>query len=294
MRVVFLRRRKLGLTSCREIGRHMAEILKVPVVIMRNDKMLPLQEDDVLIRWGCTSSLLPSVWHRSLSLNPVAAIHWCNDKAGSRMSLQARGVRTPVSWWEAEFERDTEGHSVPGDTYVLRPPTHSQGRHLYHGNRGYICNKIRERRSLGLEAGYVSEYINKIAEYRVMVVAGLAVWVVRKTPANPEDIAWNVARGGRFDNVRWGEWPIAVVYEALRAAYESCTDFCGVDVMVDAEGTPYVLEVNSAPSHTSPYRQQATAKALAHLIQTQVTYPVPNGEALTWRDVIHPALLDQQ
>ena len=290
MRVIFLRRRKLGLTSCREIGSHMAEILKVPVVIMRSDKMFPLQEDDVLIRWGCTSSLLPSVWHRSFGINSSEAIHWCNDKRASRLALQESGVSVPRTWLAEDF-----GVRQGGMSYVLRPPTHSQGRHLYHGSASYICNKIRERRGLGLEEGYVSEYITKVAEYRVKVVAGRAVWVVRKTPANPEDIAWNVARGGRFDNVRWGAWPIAVVHEALRAAYESGTDFCGVDVMVDTEGKPYVLEVNSAPSHTSPYRQQATGMALASLIRYQHTYSLPNSSSpLTWRSVIHPVFFDQQ
>ncbi len=285
MRVVFLRRRKLGRTSCREIGGYMAEILNIPVVTVRNDTTALVRAEDVLIRWGCTSASGRGPDGYRTGLNSPSSIHWCNDKAGSRLHLQEVGVSVSRSWLGRDFDGGREGKS-----YILRPPTHAQGRRLYYGEGDYICNKVEE---LGLESGYVSEYIHKVAEYRVMVVAGRAAWVARKTPSNPEDIAWNVARGGRFDNLRWGEWPMSVVYEALRAARESGTDFCGVDVMVDAVGTPYILEVNSAPSHTSPYRQQATAKALANLIQTQVTYPLLGYRLdLSWRDVIHPAHME--
>jgi hypothetical protein len=44
-------------------------------------------------------------------------------------------------------------------------------------------------------------------------------------------------------------------------------DFGGVDVMVDAKGNCYVLEINSAPSQTSPYRQSCVAKAFDYMIE---------------------------
>jgi hypothetical protein len=47
----------------------------------------------------------------------------------------------------------------------------------------------------------------------------------------------------------------------------SSLDFGAVDVMVDANGRPYVLEINSAPSQTSPYRQECMAKAFDYIVR---------------------------
>ncbi len=139
------------------------------------------------------------------------------------------------------------------------------------------------------EGGYVSRLISKVAEYRVAVVQNRVAWVAQKTPGNPDDVAWNVAAGGRFDNVRWGEWPPFVIDAALAAAKVSGTDFCGVDVMVDADGTPYVLEVNSAPSLTSPYRQQSFAKCFDYIVRNGKAH-FPDAQHFGWKDVIHPVL----
>jgi glutathione synthase/RimK-type ligase-like ATP-grasp enzyme len=140
--------------------------------------------------------------------------------------------------------------------------------------------------------GYVSRLIDKEAEYRVAVIQGRVAWVAKKTPGNPEDIAWNVARGGRFDNVKWGNWPMLVVREALKAAKVSGADFCGVDVMTDIAGTPYVLEVNSAPSQTSEYRQRCFAKCFDYIVQHgKEAFPDVKFTAKTsWKSTIHPAL----
>ena len=128
----------------------------------------------------------------------------------------------------------------------------------------------------------------------MFVCQNRAVWVAKKTPGNPDDVAWNVAQGGRFDNVRWGDWPMAVVVEAMKAAKVSGTDFCGVDVMVDADGNPYVLEVNSAPSQTSPYRQQCVAKAFDYIVTNGKQHFDDVENVQRWRDAIHPALVTDE
>ena len=176
---------------------------------------------------------------------------------------------------------------------VLRPSRHAQGRHLYTYNLGSnstetyqaLVNTCRE-----IGDYYISEFIDKEHEYRVFVCQNRAVWVAKKTPGNPEDVAWNVAAGGRFDNVRWGEWPLQVIRAALQAARVSGTDFCGVDVMVDYDGNPYVLEVNSAPSQTSPYRQQCVAKAFDYIVRNGKQHFDGVERITSWKDVIHPAI----
>ena len=290
MTAIILRRRKLGRTSCREI----AAASTTGISVVRNWRQLDLRRvtkaPKYLFRWGCTST-----WdgprryedgdygsYVTETVNSSESIHWCSNKKHGRLDMQATGVPVPKTWDSETFEQLIEsGELNRRDMFVSRPGTHAQGRNL-------SCNVAEEL--LLWAGGYVSILINKVAEYRVFVCQNRAVWVAKKTPGNPDDVAWNVAQGGRFDNVRWGQWNMDVVDAALQAARVSGTDFCGVDVMVDADGMPYVLEVNSAPSQTSPYRQQCVAKAFDYIVHNGKQH-FPNVEAESWRDVIHPALM---
>jgi glutathione synthase/RimK-type ligase-like ATP-grasp enzyme len=140
---------------------------------------------------------------------------------------------------------------------------------------------------------YISELINKVAEYRVAFVSGRVCWVANKTPGDPSSVAWNVAQGGRFDNVRWGEWPLRVVRVAREAFMLSGLDFGGVDVMTDADGQAYVLEINSAPSQTSPYRQECMAKCFDYIVTNGKGDLPITTERGGFRKFIHPALTNE-
>lgn len=284
MKAIFLRRRKLGLTSCREIVNYMHN----PAIVHRSDKPAPTIENDgikYLFRWGTTSTF-PRQGCDVVVVNTPASIHWCNDKKRGRLETQEAGVPVPATY--------TAPNQISNDDcdsgIVIRPVRHAQGRNLY-VTYGYdsLVTKLREL-NYGEGNYYLSALIEKVAEYRVFVCQNRVAWVANKTPGNPDDVAWNVAQGGRFDNVRWGMWPMRVVEAALHAARVSGTDFSGVDVMVDAEGRPYVLEVNSAPSQTSPYRQQCVAKCFDYIVEHgKQHFPTPPA-IVGWQDAIHPAL----
>jgi carbamoylphosphate synthase large subunit len=280
MTAIILRRRKLGRAT-----KHVTTAMTSTCKVVRNwvSKDWP---DAVLyvFRWGCTSSYPVDVMH---TVNSADSIHWCSNKRQGRLDMQAAGVPVPKTWGSVQEWFD----AIPGGTIapvVARPQQHAQGRNLL------LSAEPKELREFEARHGsvYLSEYIKKVAEFRVLVCQNRAVWVAKKTPGNPEDIAWNVARGGSFDNVRWGEWNLSVVRAALAAAKVSKTDFCGVDVMVDDDGKPYVLEVNSAPSQTSPYRQSCLAKAFDYICthgKNHFDDVVDNGRK-TWKSYIHPAL----
>ncbi len=268
-----------------------------PVSNVRNflpaDVAAITQPISYLFRWGCTSSVselgLAAPTH---TVNSAESIQWCSNKKVGRLEMQAAGVPVPQTWGTAEQA------SVFAGRVVLRPAQHAQGRNLFTytlteqdrapGDGYYdLLNKARQ-----LGQHYVSVLIDKVAEYRVFVAQNRVVWVAQKAPGNPDQVAWNVAQGGRFDNTRWGDWPKRVIQAALAAAKVSGTDFCGVDVMVDAEGNPYVLEVNSAPSQTSPYRQQCVAKVFDYIIANgkAALEDVADSPRRTWKSYIHPAL----
>lgn len=279
MTTVILRRRKLGRTSCKEIAKFCGQ----GVQVVRNDQPFP-PNASLVIRWGCTSNVpINNV------LNTAAAIHAVGDKAGFRKVMMqhyeaGNNLLCPLTFFaeNAPLEKNYP--------LVVRPRVHAQGKHVY------LVNNAQELAAATTKCGagwYASSYINKVAEYRVAFVQGRVAWVAKKTPGNPNAVAWNVAQGGRFDNVLWSDWPLKAIKYAREAFLLSGLDFGGVDVMVDANGQPYILEINSAPSQTSPYRQECMAKCF--------NYVIANGKAPIgvinavggWKKFIHPALSDE-
>lgn len=280
---IILRRRKLGRGSALGISQFSTK----GIAQVRNWADDFPDGELTVFRWGCTSAVPDG----SKVVNSAEAIHWCSDKRQGRLDMQAAGVPVPQTWAAQDFLRLCQyDNDYEGDTFVLRPSRHAQGRHLWHGDMDATEANIRNAPD-----GYVSVLIEKVAEYRVFVCQNRAVWVAKKTPGNPEQVAWNVAQGGRFDNVRWNDWPLPVIKAALAAAKVAAAKgltFCGVDVMVDEEGAPYVLEVNSAPSQTSEYRQRCVAKAFDYIIENgKEHFPdVADGPRRTYKSYIHPAL----
>lgn len=277
MTAIILRRRKLGRTSCKEI----AATTEQGIVVVRNDENIPAA--DVVIRWGTTNTV-PKV-PGQLIVNSAQSIHWCADKKGGRLEMQQAGVPVPESWDAREF-LNLPFNQV-GEQFVLRRPKHAQGKDLWHGDAAFIKQAIRAN---NVQDGYVARFIPKVAEYRIYVMQGRVACVAKKTPADANAVAWNVARGGSFDNVRWDDWPMVAIAAAVPAAELSGTDFCGVDVMVDAQGKAYVLEVNSAPSLTSPYRQQCHRKVFDWIVANKSTAKIAIERFRKWRDVVHPAI----
>lgn len=273
---ILLRRRKLGNGSTRGIQ----AASKTGLVPLRNDNPFP-EGLTYVFRWGCTSEVPPGV----TTVNTATSIRWCADKRRGRVEMQAAGVSVPTTWGHYSEVPDNIG------VVVFRPATHAQGRNLWTADTGIAgWRDVLDMRALSFPQHYVSVLVNKVAEYRVAVIQNRVAWVAQKTPGNPDDVAWNVARGGRFTNVRWKDWPMAVVQEALKAAKVSGTDFCGVDVMVDGEGKAFVLEVNSAPSQTSAYRQTCFAKCFDYIV-TNGKEPLPDPAKLTkYSHALHPAL----
>lgn len=239
---------------------------------------------DLVIRWGCTSNVpVKKV------LNRAEAIHRVSDKSGFRKLLWEKEDNRkiiPLTFFDDEEEQaicDIEN----GLQLLVRPKVHAQGKNAFLVKTPGEFEGATEKCGQGW---YASEFIPKVAEYRVFVACGKVVWVASKTPANPDAIVWNVAQGGKFDNVSWGEWNLSVCDAAIRVMRESGLDFGGVDVMVDKDGGVFVIEINSAPSQTSPYRQQCVAKAFDYIIQKGKDWITSETTFENWRDCIHPAI----
>jgi D-alanine-D-alanine ligase-like ATP-grasp enzyme len=91
--------------------------------------------------------------------------------------------------------------------------------------------------------------------------------------------------------MHWKAWPITVIEAAYKAYKLSGLYLGGVDVMVDKDGRSYILEINSAPSHTSPYRKQCTTKCIDYGITYKNFAHLPPDENFKkYGKWIHPAL----
>jgi len=269
-----IRRRKLGMSSVKNIS----AFSKTGIKWVRSDRAIP--NDDVFIRWGCTANVPLG----AKVINSAASIHQVANKKDFRRVLNDAKL-CPTTWFNH--------HDVPmaelAKGVIVRRARHAQGRDIWllhdHDKLANLCNRLGDY--------YISSYVDKQEEYRVFVMQGRAVCVARKTPANPDALAWNVAKGGRFDNVRWDAWPLKAIKVSIEAFNLSKLDFGGVDVMIDKDGECTILEINSAPSLTSPYRQECMAKGFDYLL-TKVKERLPLVQDRGgYTKFIHPAVCDR-
>lgn len=271
-KIVILRRRKLGITSCKEIKKFSK--YKDSIQVIRNDKKIPT-DTDLLIRWGTTSQF-PS----KRTLNKAESIRNIGNKYKSRLMLQEAGVSVPTLYENL----DEIVYPV-----IAREHYHSQGKKLFLCNNRQELNKALDE----LNTYYISEYIPKEKEFGVFIFDNRVTCVIEKVKKNEEDdgVAWNVSQGNyAFEYLNWSDWSIKICKEALRAAKPFNIDFCRVDIMVK-DGIPYVLELNSAHSLTSEYRQEVFAKALDYYIENgKVKNELDLEEPMSYKTLIHPAL----
>lgn len=274
-KIILLRRKRLGATSAKGIQQFSLNNIE----IVRNDKQIP-ENADLLIRWGCTSRV-----SSKNTLNKVDSIHAVNNKIESRIKMEENGVSTP-----RVFKSSAEA------TYpcIMRPTKHSQGRNLWLCKNQADILRFKNKNIVKKIGYYLSEYIQKEREFGVFVFNNRITSVIEKVGKNDEankSIAWNVAQGTHsFQNINWTDWPIDVCVESLKAVKLFNLDFGRVDVIYK-ESRPYVLEINSAHSLTSPYRQEVFAKCVDYLIENgKVQNEIDFDKVKTYKSIIHPAL----
>lgn len=281
MNIRILRRRGLGNGSTLGIK----QFSKHNIEIIRNDKVIP-QDTDLLIRWG-TSSQFPA----KKTLNKATAIKEVANKATSREKLQESGVNIP------QLYKDL--NQVMNFPVILRPQYHSQGKKLWIcNNHQELMQNIYKHFDIVKDDFYISEYIQKDKEYGVFIFDNRITSVIEKvakTDDAKQAIAWNVFQGGyKFQNVKWNDWPIEVIKEALDAW--KCFDltFGRIDIMVK-DGKPYILELNSAHSLTSDYRKEVFAKCLDYYIDNGAVKNELNLDNVkSYKSIIHPVLRENK
>jgi glutathione synthase/RimK-type ligase-like ATP-grasp enzyme len=275
MKGYILRRKGLGATSTPII----AEILDFKV-INTNEEKAPT-DADVVIRWGTTNGSFDCK-----IINKSKAIETSSDKKYFRELIQKEGL-CPRTWQNiTEFSTDIYGDSFtpqkPVQRVLIRPAIHARSEDMFLCTSLYEANKAIQKIN---GPYYISEFVQKKKEFRVMVVSGKVVWVIEKHPKSEEEVSWGCVEAGNFDYVGWSEWPIEVVRNATRAVEISGLDFGAADVIVDQEGKAYTLEVNTAP-WLSPYYAKKIGNALKWLVDGK---EIEQKEITDWKSAIHPS-----
>lgn len=275
-----LRREGTGLTGLKEILGY----LKNPaqIVLSTRQENAQAQAGDTVLKWGTTATMQGAAVAKVLNKSP--AIQMAANKRDARMLMQREGVPVPKSFLTVKDM--IASMPTPNNRFVLRPFKHSKGHYMRVGNAAEITIHSKKR---AYKDGYISQFIDKVKEYRVFVVSGKVAAVAIKIPENADVAAWNHAAGAVFDNLRWDAWPLKACEAAIKATKIVGLDFGAVDVIEDAQGNPYVLEVNTAPAVDSEYRQQCIAKTIDYIIENNSDW-METGDVTGWRDVIHPAI----
>lgn len=283
---IFLRRKGLGLESIRNIMASMSHSTRIARVDIPRQPIPMASRGDYAFNWGTMAS--PSGYTIVNHPNAIAKV---SNKGRFRDILHTEGLTmltfTNVSSAVASSSANR------GTKYILRPANHFGGNHLI------IVDNPEDMRRYWFSGGYASLYVPKTNEYRVFVANGRVVYVVEKIVNDPTAIAWNVNQGGRFVNIRRGDWNLKVVDYAVKAFNLSGLHFGSVDVMVDADGNAYVLEINTAPAlrttDESRYWVDCVAKTFDYMIEHGLDLiPINNSRrvTMTWKHYIHPAVSD--
>jgi RimK family alpha-L-glutamate ligase len=180
--------------------------------------------------------------------NDARAIERTVDKAMTSFLLRRAGVPTPPTWVVESREQAralVDREAAAGHRVVIKPLFGSRGAGLRRLQAGSDVPDLAEYRGVAYLQRYVDSGEGHWHDYRVFVIGGAAVAAMRRWGAS-----WvsNAACGARCEAVTL-EPALARLGCAAARAVEA--DYAGVDIIVDRQGDPYVIEVNGLPAWRS-------------------------------------------
>ena len=200
------------------------------------------RETDLIINWG--NPRRPHwEFYADTMLNFPKYVTIASNKLASAVAFATRpGIPTPMFTNEIEEAQQW-----------LRKGNIVLARHILNGSGGVGIEVLEDAFATMPEAPLYVKYIRKIAEYRIHVFNGRVIDAQRKRKER-EALSEgtinlrirNHANGWVFTRENC-QPPSIVTTSAIAAVERLGLDFGAVDIIVNREGVPYVLEVNTAP-----------------------------------------------
>lgn len=250
--------------------------------VFKAGEALP-REAEYVVRWGCTAPL--ALRNDPTVINIAGAIGETCDKRRFRKELADAGL-APRTWINLDtFRQDMANKEFD---VLIRPDMHERSEGLYRAQNVWEVKDAVKKIRGDL---YISEYIHKVAEYRVMVAQGRALWMIDKEPKDKNAISWGCVQDGEFEYVGWDDWCLPAVDVAIQSFNHSRLDFGAVDVIVDAAGKAYTMEINTAP-YLTPYYAEGVGKAIKYMLENGKKRLPTTGNG-NWKNLIHPAISEK-
>ena len=168
-------------------------------------------------------------------VNDPGAYLLASSKLSQYLALSVRGL--PVPSTESSLNPDEVLRSASSGTCLIEKPIC--------GSRGTGVRKVQpgleSRRDLRTVVLYQQYLMTARADIRAFTVGHRVIAAMRR---NSSSLAANISRGGRPERVELTDDLIRLAEDASKA---TGAEISGVDMMLDREGRPYVLEVNAQP-----------------------------------------------
>jgi RimK family alpha-L-glutamate ligase len=176
-------------------------------------------------------------------LNSARTIELCVDKAATSFALARCGIPTPATWTvqSEQAARQIVRREAGRGPLVLKPLFGAQGFGLK------LIRRVEDLPPFEAVEGvyYLQRFVagdrNGFRDIRLFVSHGEVIAAMTR---HAKHWITNVKLGARPE---WFKPDAAMIELALRASAAVGADFAGVDIIEDAAGAPYVLEVNSMP-----------------------------------------------
>ena len=94
----------------------------------------------------------------------------------------------------------------------------------------------------------LQQLVDKVHDFRVLVVGQSPVAVIERVPANTTLDAWNIAQGSVPIPIK-GRLDLELL--AIEVARDERVQFAGIDIVEDADGKLWLLECNRNPNFTA-------------------------------------------
>ena len=222
-----------------------------PVIRCLDDDLTTL--DAVIVRTMPPGSLEQVVYRMDalarleaggvLVLNNPKAIECAVDKYLATAKLHAAGLPVPETFVCENSEAAQAAFERLGGDVVVKPLFGAEGRGIVRVSDTDLAFRTFRTIERTQSVLYLQQYIDHGGrDLRVLLLDGEVIGAMRRE--NPGDFRVNVSRQAKAVACEVGERERELA--KLAATATDCT-FCGVDLLHDADGVCYVIEVNAVP-----------------------------------------------